>query len=81
MPNFNQTGPMGQGSMTGRRMGRCTNNGANLKSNEVTTSENLTEKQPLSPMGRGAGFGLGRGGRGRGMGRGMGRQNRFRGGV
>ncbi|NLI86797.1 MAG: DUF5320 domain-containing protein, partial [Bacteroidales bacterium] len=29
MPGFNQTGPMGQGPMTGRRMGRCTNYGAN----------------------------------------------------
>ncbi len=23
MPGFNQTGPVGQGPMTGRRMGRC----------------------------------------------------------
>lgn len=23
MPGFNQTGPVGQGSMTGRRMGKC----------------------------------------------------------
>jgi hypothetical protein len=23
MPGFNQTGPAGQGSMTGRRMGKC----------------------------------------------------------
>jgi hypothetical protein len=23
MPGFNQTGPYGQGSMTGRRMGKC----------------------------------------------------------
>jgi len=67
--------------MTGRRMGRCTNYGANLKNNEVTTSENSIENQPLPQRGLGAGFGLGRGGRGRGMGRGMGRQNRFRGGV
>ena len=28
MPNLDQTGPLGQGPMTGRRMGRCTNYGA-----------------------------------------------------
>jgi hypothetical protein len=79
MPGFNQTGPMGQGPMTGRRMGRCTNFGASLK-NDVerglrprsTTSESQAQQYP----GRGPvfGFGRGRGGRGRGMGR----QNRFR---
>lgn len=34
MPGFNQTGPMGQGPMTGRRMGKCTNFGAEKKSIE-----------------------------------------------
>jgi hypothetical protein len=37
MPRFDQTGPMGQGSMTGRRMGRCTNNGANVKNQPTET--------------------------------------------
>ena len=43
MPGLNQTGPMGQGPMTGRRMGRCTNYGANQgrKSNPRKT-RNLT---------------------------------------
>ncbi len=77
MPNFNQTGPMGQGPMTGRRMGRCTNNRANLKKDDASTPENPIENQPLFQRGLGAGLGLGRGGRGRGIGR----QNRFRGGV
>jgi hypothetical protein len=27
MPGFNKTGPLGQGPMTGRRMGACTNYG------------------------------------------------------
>jgi hypothetical protein len=27
MPGFNQTGPVGQGPMTGRRMGRCNPSG------------------------------------------------------
>ena len=77
MPNFNQTGPMGQGPMTGRRMGRCANRSASLKSDETLTSENPIENQSIPPRGRGAGLGFGRGGRGRGMGR----QNRFIGGY
>ncbi len=28
MPGFNQKGPTGQGPMTGRKMGKCTNFGA-----------------------------------------------------
>jgi hypothetical protein len=76
MPNLNQTGPMGQGPMTGRRMGRCANNSVSLKSNETLTSENPIENPTVPTRGRGFGLGLGRGGRGRGMGR----QNRFRGG-
>lgn len=76
MPGFNQTGPMGQGSMTGRRMGRCTNFGANLKNQPTETKEHANENLPENSQERG--FGFGRGGRGRGPG--MGRQNRFRGG-
>jgi len=72
MPNFNQSGPMGQGPMTGRRMGRCTNNSANLKKDDASTPENPIENQSLQQRG-GRGFGFGRGGRGRGLGR----QNRF----
>ena len=30
MPGFNRKGPMGQGSMTGRRMGKCTDFGAKI---------------------------------------------------
>lgn len=82
MPGFNQTGPNGQGSMTGRRMGRCTNYGANLKKTESTSSDNQNENKPENFTGRGFGFGWRSGGgqRGRG-GWGMGRQNRFRGGF
>lgn len=76
MPGLNQKGPMGQGPMTGRRMGRCTNFGASAKKEETITdagkSENITENF----QGRGFGFRGGMGGRGRGMGF----QNRFRGG-
>ncbi len=63
MPGFNQTGPLGKGSMTGRGRGRCMPNrqefGADVPEN--------------TSMGRGMGFGYGfRGGvsdnRGRGFG-------------
>ena len=81
MPGFNQTGPMGQGSMTGRRMGRCTNFGA--ANNDVVTPEKESSGNNVSENFPGRGFGFGRGlGLGRGQGgRGMGRQNRFRGGF
>jgi hypothetical protein len=95
MPGFNQNGPMGQGPMTGRRMGRCTNFGANQKNTtdhpEETPDTSMGEESiPENNLERGLGLGRGRGGVGRGMGlgrgqggsgRGMGRQNRFRGGV
>jgi len=77
MPGFNQTGPMGQGPMTGRRMGRCTNLGANLKKQTAEIKENPNENLPENIQGRGFGFGRGRGGRCFGMGQ----QNRFRGGI
>lgn len=82
MPGFNRTGPMGKGPMTGRRMGRCTNFGANLKPQATPENENpdkgLSENQPESGFGYGRGqrfdYGRGRGGNGRGMGR----ESRFR---
>jgi len=76
MPGLNQTGPMGQGSRTGRRMGRCTNFGAKLNAQPPTANENSEEILPDTILGRGLGLGRGRGGRGQGLGR----KNRFRGG-
>jgi hypothetical protein len=85
MPGFNQKGPMGQGPMTGRRMGRCTNFGANPKDQSIPENETPDTTNPDNLAGRGMGLGRGRGnglGRGRGgAGRGMGRQNRLRGGF
>jgi len=83
MPGFDQTGPRGQGPMTGRRMGRCTNYGAGVKNQPTETKENTNENLPENFQGQGFGFGRGRGGRGFGMGRGRGwgQQNRFRGGF
>lgn len=76
MPGIDQTGPMGQGPMTGRRMGRCTNFGANQRKVEATPASEKEENQINDFPGRGFGFGWRRG-----RGRGMGRQNRFRGGF
>ena len=78
MPRFDQTGPVGQGPMTGRRMGRCTNYGAGKKTEPTNENPNENPKENL-PENYGRGFGFGRGGRGRG--RGFGLQNRFRGGF
>mgnify|MGYP003588717853 CR=1 FL=1 len=71
MPGFNQRGPMGDGTMTGRRMGRCTNFGTNAE-NQSESQSNSSSNQNLN---RGIGCSCGVG---KGMGRG--RQNRFRGG-
>jgi hypothetical protein len=77
MPGLNQAGPMGQGPMTGRRMGRCTNCGANLRNQNNTENEDSNKPDPDQMAVRGWGMG----GRGRGRGRGIGQQNRFRGGF
>jgi hypothetical protein len=71
MPGFDQTGPTGQGSMTGRRMGRCTNYGRSARTEE-SRQENLP---PDDDVRYGNGQGRGRFARGRrgGMGRGSGR--------
>lgn len=75
MPGFNQTGPMGQGPKTGRRMGRCTNFGANFNDQASEEKERPNETIPQGFQGRG--LGRGRGGRGFGLGL----NNRFRGGF
>lgn len=81
MPGLNQTGPEGQGSMTGRKMGRCTNYDRNFKKTENTSPEKQNDNSPDSLPERGFCFGLRRVGSGRGRGRGMGLQNRLRGGI
>jgi len=78
MPNFNQTGPNGQGPMTGRRMGRCTGNvpvnenpnrNADARFGESDARFGESANQPLGMgMARRRGFGGGGGGRGRGRG-------------
>jgi len=73
MPGLNQTGPMGQGAMTGRKMGKCTNFGAK---NQVSNPDNVQEKTPTNGSGMGRGLGRGQGGQGMGLGR----RNRHRNG-
>ena len=73
MPGLNQTGPMGEGAMTGRRMGRCTNFGTKSKKEDnqqqgkgsQTLSDDLSTQ---SGTGRRFRFGRGQGQRGKGMG-------------
>ena len=66
MPNFDRTGPMGQGAMTGRKRGRC----RDTQTTQIEKSEALT----VSAENKEVIYGLGRGGRPRGEG-GLG--NRF----
>lgn len=77
MPGYDQQGPLGKGPMTGRRMGKCANFGANLKNESFNKTEKSEEDLPENIQRRGWGLGRGRGGRGRGMGF----RNRFRGGF
>ncbi|NJK96090.1 MAG: DUF5320 domain-containing protein [Bacteroidales bacterium] len=75
MPGLNKKGPIGDGPMTGRRMGRCN------PENRGKTDEEIMQSRDVESPGQGQifGHGLGRG-RGRGFGRGLGR-GRFSGNV
>ena len=77
MPNLNQTGPNGQGAMTGRQLGRCTHFGKNRKIQDDLPNANVSETQQERPCGPffGGHRAVGRGGFGRGQ------HNRFRGGF
>ncbi len=66
MPNFDGTGPQGQGAMTGRQRGRC----RNVKTPQTTNPENQSADKEEVLYGRGRG----------GNPRGGGMRNRFRGG-
>ncbi len=81
MPNFNQTGPNGQGPMTGRGMGRCADNVPEKQNDETIQNSETNENIPgdmMPGMGmarrrRFMGGGRGRGGFGPGRGKGRGR--------
>ena len=68
MPGFNRKGPEGQGSRTGRELGKCNPN--NQKANEQPD-----ESENYQGMGRRFGQGMGSGS-GRGTGKGMARRQR-----
>ncbi|MDD3322585.1 MAG: DUF5320 domain-containing protein [Paludibacter sp.] len=72
MPGLNQKGPKGQGAMSGRKMGKCTNFGKNKNDqieNDEQSTENIPENGKGRGLGRGKGLGRGQGGLGMGMGR------------
>ncbi|MDC7243320.1 MAG: DUF5320 domain-containing protein [Pleomorphochaeta sp.] len=74
MPGFNKTGPLGQGSMTGRGLGTCNTNKVavnNSENNEETTTNTMNNNTyPRRNFNGAMGCGF-RGGRGRGRGRGF----------
>lgn len=81
MPGLNQTGPMGQGPMTGRRLGKCTNFGQNAKNVNDAESQTSDRENESTQTLRGLGYGMmNRFGGGRGMRMGSGCRNRFMGG-
>lgn len=69
MPGGNGMGPLGEGAMTGRKMGKCVN--PDIKANEENLKKIGQENRENFGFGRGMGFGRGLGCR-RGFGRGMG---------
>lgn len=71
MPGLDRTGPEGQGSRTGRQMGKCSNNEKSISGQEPQLGQGLGRG-----MGRGAGMAANkasRRGAGRGLGKGKGR--------
>jgi hypothetical protein len=68
MPGFDSTGPSGQGSRTGRKLGQC--------APEKDANEDTIETDRVKRRSNGLRLGLGRGlGRGNGRGNGRGRGN------
>jgi hypothetical protein len=77
MPNFNGTGPQGEGAMTGRKRGRCKD--TQTTQTEKTTEQSVENKEVVYGLGRGGKprgrGGLGNhhgGGKGKGQGKGFG---------
>jgi len=57
MPRMNQTGPQGQGPMTGRRMGRCADVAEDVKQPDLA-NQPVGENDQI-PLGWGRRFGAG----------------------
>lgn len=69
MPGLNKTGPMGEGPMTGRRMGQCTNFQQKSKSqNEEGNTNNVLPESEMYGRGLALRRRFGFRGRGRGFG-------------
>ncbi|HBH47889.1 MAG TPA: hypothetical protein DDX98_04580 [Bacteroidales bacterium] len=73
MPGFDRTGPKGQGSQTGRKLGKC-NPPKEDSSEQLDANETRSGKGRRLGRGVGKGFGLSREA-GRGLGRRKGRGN------
>ncbi len=75
MPGFNQKGPMGQGFMTGRKMGKCNGLGRNSQALPNNAEESNVNQPQNTEVGLNRGQGM-CGGRRRGQGcqSGQGRQ-------
>jgi hypothetical protein len=79
MPGLNSRGPLGEGPMTGRSMGRCTPENKGKSEEEILQNRDSSRK-PGQGFGRGLGLGRGPrlgGGQGLGCGRGIGRGHGF----
>jgi len=77
MPGLNRKGPNGEGTMTGRRLGRCNPDNKGKTEEEILQSRNSsTPTEQVEGRGQGRGHGFGKG---LGLGQGMGR--RFRGNI
>ncbi|MFW5793295.1 MAG: DUF5320 domain-containing protein [Bacteroidota bacterium] len=70
MPGLNKTGPLGNGPMTGRKMGRCTN----FQKAAENDPENATKSENIQNEFQGRGLGMRRGFGNRGRGDGFGRR-------
>jgi hypothetical protein len=86
MPGLNRKGPSGEGSMTGRRMGRCNPANKGKTDQEILSNcnniDNISENSNTPSFGSGSRCGPGKGlGRGQGSVMGKGQANRFRGNI
>ena len=75
MPGFDGKGPQGEGPMTGRKAGRCTNSGTGRSGKAVQEESDGSAEATGKPD-----TGFGGAGRGRGGGRGAGQGRRHAGG-
>jgi hypothetical protein len=56
MPNLNGTGPLGKGSMTGKKLGKCRKPNLNITEEPATDNKEKTIGLSRSGLNRGKGF-------------------------